>query len=131
MYVLELLDWLKWYLERQEALKSSNFWQWRHLFIDIFVMLLASINFAKCRQGKSNHCSYSTQYCQTATLLIWNSGNLILVRLNYRNMIKTFQERCKGFHYFSYMKYPLEIKHFWSRLHGCVVFGSKFDLMEN
>jgi len=46
-------------------------------------------------------------------------------------MIKTFQERCKGFHYFSYMKYPIEIKHFWSRLHGCVVFGSKFDLMEN
>jgi len=46
-------------------------------------------------------------------------------------MIKTFQVTWKGFHYFSYMKYPLEIKHFWSRLHGCVVFGSKFDLMEN
>ena len=50
-YVLELLDWLKWYLERQEALKSSNFWQWRHLFIDIFVMLQSTLpNVGKASQ---------------------------------------------------------------------------------
>jgi len=36
-------------------------------------------------------------------------------------MIKTFQERWKGFHYFSSMKYPLKIKHF----------GSKYDFLEN
>jgi len=80
-----------------------------------------SINFAKSRQGKSNHCNYSRQYCKNTTLLVWNSCNLILAWLNYRNMIETFQERWKGFQYFSSMKYPLKIKHFWSRLHGCSV----------
>jgi len=72
----------------------------------------ASINFAQSRQGKSNHCNYSSQYCKNTTLLVWNSCNLILAWLNYRNMIETFQERWKGFHYFSSMKYPLKISIF-------------------
>ncbi len=53
----------------------------------------ASINFAKSRQGKSNHCNYSRQYCKTTSLLVWNSGNLILAWLNFTNMIKTLSRK--------------------------------------
>jgi hypothetical protein len=39
-------------------------------------------------------------------------GNFILALLTYHDMIKTFQERWKGLHYFSSMKYPFKIEHF-------------------
>ncbi len=113
-----------WLLIANLATFHSKFWQkycfGYFYFLLLFWLLLRIKNILVIFENRPLKLIFLTFY-----------GNLILAWLKYHNMIKTFQERWKCLHYFSSMKYQIQIEHFWSRLHGSNVFGSKFDFLEN
>jgi hypothetical protein len=87
-----------WCLKNEHLNVDYNFDHQMSLSKQLFTFLKAccSINCAQSSPGKLNHCNYSRQSGKTTTLLVWNRGNLILVWLNYCNIVRLFVSFCSG-----------------------------------